>query len=327
MNIMNTVLRFHHLLLLLILITGGFTANAQQIRDFSKANMNELKKMSPNDISKDTYFITREVPDFDPESGSFTINLKNISYFRTNTVPGSTFKSTSVYSLDFLTSDPHFSGSSNYKEPEAFVTPQLDETTATLIEMYPTQVVIDFNLAYCNYDVFTAVPAKVLFINQKNGDVYYEYTVDNSLLTENDLSGEDIGKHGLAVMQVDMVTDQYNEENEFPEDTSNAIHRIVDQSAEFPGGMTEQMSWIANNLTYPESTVQKGIEGRVVIDLVIEKDGSIGKVRVLKSVDRNLDLAAVRLAKRMPKWKPAKINGEPVRSYVSIPIIFKSQNQ
>lgn len=105
------------------------------------------------------------------------------------------------------------------------------------------------------------------------------------------------------------------------------IFVAVEQQAEFPGGQAALMKWLGNNIRYPESAQQNDIQGRVVVKFVVEKDGSIGQATIAKGVDKDLDREAIRVVKKMPKWQPGKNNGVAVRSYFTLPVIFKLQNQ
>ena len=101
----------------------------------------------------------------------------------------------------------------------------------------------------------------------------------------------------------------------------------VEQQAEFPGGQGALMKFLSNNIRYPESAQQNDIQGRVIVKFVVEKDGSIGNVTVVKGVDRDLDREAIRVVKKMPRWQPGKNNGVAVRSYFNLPVTFRLQNQ
>lgn len=105
------------------------------------------------------------------------------------------------------------------------------------------------------------------------------------------------------------------------------IFVAVEQQAEFPGGMAALMKWLGNNIRYPESAQANDIQGKVTVRFVVEKDGSIGAVNILKGVDKDLDKEAIRVVKKMPKWQPGKNNGVAVRSYFNLPVVFKLQNQ
>ena len=105
------------------------------------------------------------------------------------------------------------------------------------------------------------------------------------------------------------------------------IFVAVEQQAEFPGGQGALMKFLSNNIRYPESAQQNDIQGRVIVNFVVEKDGSIGNVTVVKGVDRDLDREAIRVVKKMPRWQPGKNNGVAVRSYFNLPVTFRLQNQ
>jgi len=98
---------------------------------------------------------------------------------------------------------------------------------------------------------------------------------------------------------------------------------IVEHMPEFPGGVAEMMKFLATNIKYPEEAYSKGIEGRVLVQFIIEKDGSISGVKVVKKVNDALDTEAIRVVENMPKWKPGKQNGMEVRVKYTIPVTFR----
>lgn len=107
------------------------------------------------------------------------------------------------------------------------------------------------------------------------------------------------------------------------EELNNEEYDVVEQMPSFPNGMGGLMKWIKDNMKYPVIAVENGIQGRVIVQLVIEKDGTVTDVHIAKSVDPSLDKEAIRLAKMMPKWIPGKSNGSNVRCKYTIPITFK----
>jgi protein TonB len=98
---------------------------------------------------------------------------------------------------------------------------------------------------------------------------------------------------------------------------------VVEKMPEFPGGAAVMMKFIAENVKYPEEAYSKGIEGRVLVQFIIEKDGSVTNVKVIKKVNDAIDAEAVRVVKAMPKWKPGKQNGREVRVKYTIPVSFR----
>lgn len=104
---------------------------------------------------------------------------------------------------------------------------------------------------------------------------------------------------------------------------ADAIHEVVDEPPSFPGGDAARIAFLSNNLKYPAVAMEQGIQGRVVTQFVVDKDGSITDVKVVRSLDPMLDKEAVRLVKSMPKWTPGKLNGSPVRVKYILPISFR----
>ena len=91
---------------------------------------------------------------------------------------------------------------------------------------------------------------------------------------------------------------------------------------EFPGGENSMMKFIAENAEYPKEAAEKGIKGKVLVEFVVERDGSINEVKIKKSADPILDKEAMRIAKAMPKWKPGTIDGKAVRVKYVMPLTF-----
>ncbi len=107
------------------------------------------------------------------------------------------------------------------------------------------------------------------------------------------------------------------------EPDNDSIYQIVEQMPKFPGGESALMEYVSKNVVYPEEAKEKEIQGRVFIGFVVEKDGSIGEVKVLRGIGGGCDEEAVRVIKGMPKWKPGMQKGKPVRVSYQIPIYFK----
>ena len=101
------------------------------------------------------------------------------------------------------------------------------------------------------------------------------------------------------------------------------VFDVVEIMPSFPGGESELMAFLNENLRYPPEANENGIQGRPIITFVVERDGSITNVRVIRSVDPLLDGEAVRVVKMMPKWNPGKQNSTPVRVKFTLPINFR----
>lgn len=114
------------------------------------------------------------------------------------------------------------------------------------------------------------------------------------------------------------------EEKPEPEPVSNEVFKSAATMPSFPGGTGELMKFIAFNIRYPESAKDSYIQGKVIVQFVVEKDGSIGEVKVVRGVDKALDIEAVRLCKTLPRFNPGRnANGDPVRVWFTQPITFK----
>ena len=116
-----------------------------------------------------------------------------------------------------------------------------------------------------------------------------------------------------------------NEEPEIvPTTNDNTIKNIdsVDEKPSFPGGESAMKSYLNSNVKYPAAAQENGIQGRVIVQFIIEKDGSISDVKISRSVDPSLDWEALRVVKAMPKWNPGKLNGTVVRVKNEVPVAF-----
>lgn len=100
----------------------------------------------------------------------------------------------------------------------------------------------------------------------------------------------------------------------------------VEQQPEFPGGETEMRKFLSRNVQYPAAAQRGNISGRVVVQFVVERDGSIGATKILKSIGFGCDEEAIRVIKSMPKWNPGKQNGKPVRVYFNLPVTYTLQD-
>ena len=103
------------------------------------------------------------------------------------------------------------------------------------------------------------------------------------------------------------------------------VFQVVEQMPEFPGGMDKLMEYLSKNITYPSIAQENNIQGRVIVEFVVNKDGSIVEPKVMRSVDTSLDNEAMRVIKSMPKWNPGKQRGKAVRVRYTVPVLFRLQ--
>lgn len=101
------------------------------------------------------------------------------------------------------------------------------------------------------------------------------------------------------------------------------VFQVVEEQPMFPGGMQELMKFMQTNIRYPKEAQERGIQGRVIVQFVVNKDGSISEECVVRSVDSQLDAEAIRIIRSMPNWTPGKQRGEPVRVRFTLPVTFR----
>ena len=101
------------------------------------------------------------------------------------------------------------------------------------------------------------------------------------------------------------------------------IFDVVEENAQFPGGDEACIKWLHDHIKYPSICQEQGVQGRVIVAFVVNKDGSIVDVKVLRSPDQHLSDEAVRVVKQMPKWKPARQGNRSVRSRFNLPVMFR----
>lgn len=105
----------------------------------------------------------------------------------------------------------------------------------------------------------------------------------------------------------------------------NKVFDVVEELPSFPGGQGALMAWLNDNIKYPVVAAENGIQGKVIVQFVVGKNGSISNVKVLRSVDPSLDKEAVRVVSNMPNWTPGKQNGASVNVRFTLPVTFRLQ--
>ena len=110
--------------------------------------------------------------------------------------------------------------------------------------------------------------------------------------------------------------------DELAQKGTDHVYQAVDEMPQFPGGNRAMMAYIGQNIKYPAEAVAKGIEGRVLVQFVVNKEGDLQDIKVMKSIDSLLDQEAIRVISSMPKWTPGKLKGEAVNIQYVLPIQF-----
>lgn len=106
------------------------------------------------------------------------------------------------------------------------------------------------------------------------------------------------------------------------DDQNYQVFQVVEEMPEYPGGMGECLRFLGKNIKYPIESQKAGVQGKVIVQFVVEKDGSIANPVVVRSIDPNLDGEAIRVISIMPKWKPGMQKGQPVRVKYTVPVTF-----
>lgn len=142
--------------------------------------------------------------------------------------------------------------------------------------------------------------------------------VEDDVKTEEfNISTEDT-KEAVEIKQV--IIEEPEEDEDIEE-----VFLVVEEQPEFPGGMAKLMKYFSDNVRYPVVAAENGIQGRVICQFTVWRDGSIRDIVVLRGVDKSLDKEAVRLIENMPKWKPGKQRGKEVSCKFTVPVSFRLQ--
>ena len=163
--------------------------------------------------------------------------------------------------------------------------------------------VIGVALVACNLDKKTAEPATAA--EQALGDSAAEKSLMGGVTVDGAPAQDEAQAEGSVV--------------------EGKVFDVVEQMPWFPGGEQELMNFLMKNIKYPKEATDKGTQGRVVVQFIVDKDGSVVEPTVVKSVSPELDQEALRVVKMMPKWRPGKQNGEVVRVRYAIPVSFRLQ--
>ena len=143
-------------------------------------------------------------------------------------------------------------------------------------------------------------------------------------VVEDDVEVEDV-EINAEVDQNEVIEEYVAPEVEEEEVVEQEIFQIVEEMPDFPGGVAKLSEYLQKNIKYPQMARESGIQGRVFVNFVVEPDGSVSNVKVLRSLGGGCDEEAMRVVKAMPKWKPGKQRGKAVRVSYILPVNFKLQ--
>jgi protein TonB len=140
--------------------------------------------------------------------------------------------------------------------------------------------------------------------------------------TENDSDSTDSQTLEATEIQKETTLTPTETVSENIEKNTETVFTVVEESAMFPGGQDELIKYLAQNIKYPKQARVRGVEGLVSVSFVVEKDGSLTDIKLLRDIGSGCGQEALRVVKEMPKWKPAKLKGEIVRMQFNLPVKF-----
>ena len=146
-------------------------------------------------------------------------------------------------------------------------------------------------------------------------------SVETTMVTQDDLST----KPNTEAPAEENIVVQEVKPQVIEQEAPKEIFTVVEESPGYPGGEEARIKFLRENIKYPEEAKELGVQGKVFVTFVVEVDGSISNVRVLRGIGSGCDDEAVRVVKSMPKWVPGKQRGVPVRVQFNLPINFKLQ--
>lgn len=227
---------------------------------------------------------------YDLEEQNFTFKLYN---------PAKRF-------LTFQITDSQFSYD-EIKRDFNFSTPQIPEDLAYMIETGPTKallvVSIADSLSTLDVNQIILIPRKLYLYRADTGEVLYEY----------------VFKGDTTEMQIRRA------ESSTQADNDSTIYAVAEEMAQYPGGSTALLQDISAHLLYPVKAIEDRIQGIVLASFVVEKDGTIGDIKIERTLSPECDAAVVATIKKLKKFFPAKQGGRPVRSLFKLPIRFRAQ--
>lgn len=141
-------------------------------------------------------------------------------------------------------------------------------------------------------------------------------------IVQDDVEVEDI-EINAEVEQSEVIEEYVPVEVEEEEVVEQEIFQIVEEMPSYPGGERALLEYVAKNIKYPQIARETGIQGRVFVGFVVEPDGSVSNVKILRGIGGGCDEEAVRVIKSLAKWKPGKQRGKAVRVSYQIPVVFK----
>jgi TonB family protein len=179
------------------------------------------------------------------------------------------------------------------------------ETKETLVEVNIDDIDLTDNEGLASIVKYLLGAAGIFFVIWFVFLAYQDSRTEQQISPVDDFIGNDTISLDSVIVEEEKVFDE------------------VEHMPEFPGGPSVLFEWISKNINYPPSAKMDGVEGRVIVTFIVERDGTLTNVRVFKSVHPSLDKEATRVVKSMPRWIPGKQNGSAVRTKYTVPVTFR----
>ncbi|MBQ8442910.1 MAG: M56 family metallopeptidase, partial [Bacteroides sp.] len=185
----------------------------------------------------------------------------------------------------------------------------------------------------CNNFNVSHLKRRIIMMNKKRtrtaGRIKYALFVPLAvaLLLASNISCTSTEKKNEQVASKEKPEVKFDVEEDYKaqDSSENVVFQVVEEMPEFPGGMAECMKFLNKNIKYPTISQENGVQGRVIVQFVVTKDGDIAEPKVVRGVDPYLDAEALRVISMMPKWKPGKQRGEAVNVKYTVPVMFRLQ--
>ncbi len=165
--------------------------------------------------------------------------------------------------------------------------------------------------------------ALLAFANPKSVAAVVTASVQQNNAVQSEMPSSEPVKAETAPVTVETNTEVQTPQE--PVSQSNKVYETVEQLPEFPGGIEALIDFLSSNVHYPENAAKNNIEGRVLVQFIVDKTGQVSDVKIARSVDEELDAEALRVAKMLPRFEPGRQDGKPVAVWYTLPIVFKLQ--
>jgi TonB family protein len=167
-----------------------------------------------------------------------------------------------------------------------------------------------------NFEKLAAIglPCQISLLN----DRYLEFTWGKDFITFSKKGHNDKSPYDFETELKSILPEE--------EKVDDTVYEQVDQKPEYPGGMAECKKFISATIKYPNISLENGVQGAVIVEFVVNRDGSISDATVVRSRDPYLDKEALRVVSKMPKWKPGQKDGKAVRAKSTVVVPFKLNN-